>query len=382
LVVVLLAASGVAFFIASVSNKVVGDVPVYEQGVRRLLAGEWPWLDFVYEYPPYSLLLALLPAAAPEGWPFRWAFAAEMLALHLVLGWLVLREGRAHLPGAWALAPFGLLTASAVLLEYVYLKRFDLAPALTCVLAVLAARDGRAGRAAAWLGVGFGLKLYPVALLPLVVVPAWRTGRARECAVGLTVAAAPLAVLLLGLPWWKVFAFHSARGLQVESMGGSMLWFAHRLGLAAAEWTNVDKWVEVGGPSAGAIRLASSLGFLLAVPLSAAAATTRLVRSPRPSIALLSRAALTPLLAALVFSSVLSPQFHLWLVGLAALSMTDGRWRTAALVLAATALVPLFYPNPSYQPGLDWPGTLALVARNLVLLAAWIGLLVDDPRDR
>lgn len=84
--VVLLAGSAVAFLAISVPGGAVGDVPVYESGIRRLLHGERPWADFVYEYPPLSLALGLLPALAPEGAGFRYAFATEMLLAHLVLG--------------------------------------------------------------------------------------------------------------------------------------------------------------------------------------------------------------------------------------------------------------------------------------------------------
>jgi hypothetical protein len=190
------------------------------------------------------------------------------------------------------------------------------------------------------------------------------------------VGSSPLALAaLLGLPWWRIVAFHSGRGLQAESLGGSLLWLFHRLGLAQAEWTWLEKWVEISGPSALAIRAATSLAFLGAVASSVALSAWFLWKIPAPSLGELARAALTPIAAALVFSSVLSPQFLVWLVGLAGLSMTDGRWRVPLLVLAATALVPLFYPSGEYGPGLELPRTLALVARNLLLLGTWFELL-------
>lgn len=380
----LLAGSALAFLFISVPGGAVGDVPVYESGIRRLLHGERPWADFVYEYPPLSLALGLLPALAPEGAGFRYAFAIEMLLAHLGLGWLLLREGRAALPGWLALAPFGLLTASAVFLEYVYLRRFDVTTSLACVLAIVATRDEKYGRAAAWLAVGVELKLYPAVLLPVVVVPAWRARRLKAAVAGFALGSAPLIVCaLLGLPFWRVLAFHSARGLQAESLGGSILWLLRHLGVVEASWTWLPKWVEITGPWATPLRDATSLAFLFAVTLSAGLSAWRLAKTPAPSLGLLARAALAPIAAALVFSSVLSPQFLVWLVGLTGLAMTEGgtpsgasgAWRVPALVLAATALVPLFFPSPQYNAGLELPRTLALVARNVLLLAAWVELV-------
>lgn len=363
----------------SVSNGVVGDVPVYESAMRRLLEGQRPYADFAFEYPPLSLALALVPALFGEGLVFRNAFASQMLALHLILGALLLREGRRHLSGWLAVMPFGLLTGCAVLLEYVYLKRFDLAPSLVCVLALLAAHGGRHRQAGLWLAIGVGLKLYPVVLVPLLMVLAWRAGRLgglRASVTGIAVGSVPLVVAALaGLPWWRMVAFHTNRGLQAESLGGSMLWLAHHFGLAHAEWTWVDKWVEIAGPGAPAVRFATSLALLVAVPCSVAASVRFALKAPSLSLAQLARAALVPMLGLLVFASVLSPQFLIWVVGLAALSLTDGRCRSAALVLAALALVPLFYPSKDYGAGLRLLGTVALVLRNALLGVAWVDVM-------
>lgn len=89
-----------------------------------------------------------------------------------------------------------------MLLEYVYLRRFDVTTSLACVLAIVATRDEKYGRAAAWLAVGVGLKLYPAVLLPVVVVPAWRARRLKAAVAGFALGTAPLvACVLLGLPF-------------------------------------------------------------------------------------------------------------------------------------------------------------------------------------
>lgn len=367
-----LAAVFVGFAVVS-NNRVIGDVPVYEAGIRRVLAGAIPWVDFHYEYPPLSLALSVLPALASDAAGFRFLFLLEMLMLHTALGWILLREGQATLSSWRGLLPFGLLTLSAICLEYLYLKRFDVAPALATVLAVLAVRDERYGWAMSWLMVGVGLKLYPIVLWPVIAVSALRRHHFRAALLGTLVGAVPLASLwLLGFPWWKVVTFHSGRGLQAESLGASLLWLGHHLGLIDAQWITLEKWTEVFAPSVPWLQRLTSTVLAVAVASSVVKSSWFVWKASQPSLADVSRAVLVPLLALLAWSSVLSPQFLIWIVALCGLSMTDGRWRTGLWCCVMVLLVPLFFPSRDYEAGLKVLSTSALVLRNLVLVVAWV----------
>jgi hypothetical protein len=79
-------------------------------------------------------------------------------------------------------------------------------------------------------------------------------------------------------------------------------------------------------------------------------------------------------------NTVLSPQFHLWLVPLAALVL-EGRAalpspavRAAWLVFVATMIVPTFFPHRQFGQGLGPALTVLLVLRNLLLVYATISL--------
>jgi hypothetical protein len=85
--------------------------------------------------------------------------------------------------------------------------------------------------------------------------------------------------------------------------------------------------------------------------------------------------ALLVVLVTVVTSRVLSPQYLLWLLGLAAVCLTrrDTTQRVpAGLIVVATVLTsayfPWFYADVISEP--DWPGVVLLTARNLVLLVA------------
>ena len=88
-------------------------------------------------------------------------------------------------------------------------------------------------------------------------------------------------------------------------------------------------------------------------------------------------AALTTVLFLVGTSRVLSPQYMVWVLGLAAVALIvrgSSQRPTAWLVLAATLLTGITYPwvEDDYAWHGRLPGTLVLVARNVIFLAAGI----------
>jgi hypothetical protein len=92
-------------------------------------------------------------------------------------------------------------------------------------------------------------------------------------------------------------------------------------------------------------------------------------------------------------NTIFSPQFHLWLIPLAALTLEGRnggvpRWsvRGAWAVFAATMIVPIFYPSREYTLGLGLWRTGVLLLRNLLLVYAavclWKGAAVLSEQRR
>ena len=91
-----------------------------------------------------------------------------------------------------------------------------------------------------------------------------------------------------------------------------------------------------------------------------------------------------PISAFVATNIVLSPQFHLWLLPLAALvlvprsegehSRSTRARRAAWCILFATVIVPVFYPHRSYVAGLGLWRTAVLLLRNGVLIYATVSL--------
>jgi len=136
----------------------------------------------------------------------------------------------------------------------------------------------------------------------------------------------------------------------------------------------------VTGPAAKAWLPFARITFLGTVGFSsmfAMYAAWRVSDTSRWDIAYLSRLLIIPLLAFVAFNIVLSPQYLIWLVVLAALAALSGPIRNILLIVLAAVVTPIVYPSPDYGQGLKVFETAILVARNLMLVVAWIGLMKE-----
>ncbi len=374
------------------------------------------------EYPPLALgfVAAInvgLPSSADPEDPGRLqdyttryrllAFAIDLLVL-MTLGLLAGRAGalRTSAPGwrwatAWRLAVFG---AGGVAIYYILYDRLDIFEGALLLASLLALIRGWWVASLVVLAVAIDFKVYPAVLAPLWLVaslPAsalagWRRDGARlvRLLAGRVVllGAAALALLLpfvvvQGPDALQFVSFNAQRGLQLESVGASLLMLLQVAGQPLQIVARYGAY-EVVGPLAPGLALASIPLTLLVVAvtwwlyLRAAARVAHLStdgppappeavptdRAPLVAAAapdLLVLAAVVMLLAVMVMAKVLSPQYFLWLLPLVPL-LSGGRrmrvWQVGFVVLLALSTV--VFPG-LYSGG---PLTLALLLRNGVLL--------------
>lgn len=204
---------------------------------------------------------------------------------------------------------------------------------------------------------------------------------ARSATRGFAVFFGVVAVFLLpallfgGGDFIKSFSYHADRGLQLESLGSSVLL---KLGYVERVFLEFGAY-DVQGRG---VDLLSSMslpvtGVLLALT---AAVTYREHREGRFGPEQLPRFAAAFVLAFLIGSKVLSPQYVIWLLPLVPLS-AGGAWGlgVSAVFLAVcwmtTQVFPFHYLEISAgRP----PGTDILLGRNLLLLVLW-GLMLSLP---
>lgn len=361
------------------------DVRLYREAGEALLNGSLPYRDFFIEYPPASLLAFVIPALLTgSAGGFAAIFAAEM-ALFLVAS-LVLVALAARESGHGWLAPALVFAAAALLLYPVATARYDPLATLTLAAAVWAAAASRPLIGYASLALGAAAKLVPVLAVPALAATAWN-GRgerpnlkalARRAAPGVALFAGTVgaifgaALAIGGRDFVESFAYHSERGLQLESVWTSALMLLGRVEDISFEFGAFD----VSGPGSG-LGSALSLPVTLALLGISALVMYREHRAGRLTRADLPRFAAAFMLAFMIASKVLSPQYMLWLLPLLPLA-ANGVFGAgvAAVFLAACWTTTRIYPA-YYGQLMDLePGAISLLAgRNLLLILLWVLVL-------
>jgi hypothetical protein len=350
-----------------------GDVPHYGDYANLVFAGQIPYHDFYMEYPPGALPAFLLPRLFGEE-HYRLAFKLLMIACWIVAIWAVARILEAlGAPRERLVVALGAMVVTPPLLGHVFLNRYDPYAAMLGVLALLALVLRQERAAGGWLSAGFEAKVFPAATIPVAAVRIWRTRGTRRLAetaavfvaVGLAFAGTFLVTAFGGIG----FSYYSQvkRGLQIESLGASILLVADKLGLYATQWAPSPPGQA---DLVGALpRLVGNLSFVVSVIAILAVAWAYYRGDDRDERLLTAFAA--AVVAYTVFSKVLSPQYLTWLVPLVALT----RQRTATwLLLAALPLTQaeVYWGDDGLRVP-DWT-TWLLAVRNA--LVVWVFFLL------
>jgi hypothetical protein len=373
---------------------------LYTRWRETLDDGSYPSGDPLWQYPPGAGAALLLPGLLLPRLPYPWAFSALTLAADAAVTAALVSAGLARparraqpfrsvqpaRPARSARSARGgddrcllgalLWTAGLPLLLHLPLARFDVQVTALAVIALLVVdRLPRLGGALAALGAL--AKAWP-ALVLLGAEPG-RTARRAWTSAGLT--AVTLLALLSSL-FTDALSFvrqQGGRGVQIESVGGTLLSLASHAG-----WPGQVRYqygaMELVGPGVRVVAAAS-------LTLTAAAAAlvllwrlraVRALRAASPharwSPVLSHDAPLAAVLLFTVTSRVISPQYMIWLLGLSAVCLTlrgSAQRPVALLVVAATAVSALAYPV-LYEEVVarTWTGALVMGVRNGLLVAA------------
>jgi hypothetical protein len=327
-----------------------------------LAHGSFPAHDTLWQYPPGAGAVLLAPGLVP-GLTYFQAFVALTLAADALITAALVRAGGR--PGR-SLLGAAVWTGGLPLLLDLPLARYDVQVTALAVLSLLTlTRSPRVGGVLGALGAL--VKGWPV--LVLLGTP---RGRASRDAWVWAAAAGAVALGVLAVSFRRPLSFlsgQSGRGVQIESLGGTALNLARHAG-----WRGRARYqygaVELVGPHVDAVATASLA--LTAVALGLLVLWR--VRARHWSEATPYDAALCAVLLFTVTSRVISPQYMVWLLGLAAVCLTSrrtGQRPVAVLVLAASALSTVVYPlfYGEVMAG-SWTGCLLLLGRNGLLAAA------------
>lgn len=351
--------SRAVLYVAGTIPRLAGDVGLYQHWYVCCLARHaFPGADPMWQYPPGAGLVLWLPGPLPGGYLDDFALLAVGcdLAVTVILAAAARRGGSRA--GAWY------WVCVVPVLGPLAVDRLDMIPVMLSVAALCAA--GRGGARGGLLAAAVAVKAWPVTLLAGTAPGQWRRVLAA-------LAALLTAVVILRGPTMSFLAHQEARGTEIESAVAAPLMIWRLAGWHGSVVYKYGAW-QLSGEDAWLVRDASRLSLILiAVAVTAwCAATARGRIRWRPEFA--ADAPLAVTLLVLVASPVLSPQYLLWAVGLAAACLAAGRTtqRPAALAILAAALLTVIVFPVGWLSLLRGSALMTgiLAARNALLVAA------------
>ena len=353
---------------------------IFFEYASRVIHGELPYRDFPLEYPPLSLLVLLPPRL----------FAGDLLGYLQVFAWAMLLL---DLLGLAVLAAFArslghsiwgtLLIYTLILLTLGPLVggRYDLFPAVLTLLALYAFHRRRHNFSWAILALAIMAKLYPVVLVPLFALSSLR-GRECSCLVrGVLAFLLTMGLIVAPCLWlspaglWHSFSYHLERGLQLESTYASFLLLEHTFGSTSLGLSFDHGAWHLSSP------LANALASLSPIFMGLASLAVYLLYWKRGWTTFGGEVnyALLAILAFVLTSKVLSPQFLIWLSPL--IPLVSGRWRQACWPPFLLAGFLTQYIFPAHYPELTSgaPKLIDVLLWRNLLLFLLAGLLLERP---
>ena len=372
--------AGVAIFAAACAPrwvglygpKGVGDMYLFRLYAHRMQRGMWPYHNFFFDWAPGSVP----PVYAPLWLPGKYYVAFHaLIAMYAVLALAAVAYTLAQLGAGKRRLYLGVAAAAVapLALGAISIDSLDYWPALFTAAGLAALVAGRDRLAFGLLGFAVVAKVYAIVMLPILLIWMWRR-RGRDETVRCTAIGAAV-IVLVSLPFLIVgptglgFSIKSqfVRGLQMESLGASILMGLDHLGVYHAKVVVGTPYsLDVGGTLAHVVGVLSTL-VAVAVLLWVYLRYYRGI-DERQRLVTACVAAVTAYVA---FSRVLSPQYLVWLFPLVPLVPRRRGVVASGLLLAACAVTMTWFPGRFWHLSHVSPVSWLVLLRNLLLVGVF-----------
>lgn len=351
------------FFPYSGGKLMANDVVLYNSWAQVIMSGHYPVNDPMWQYPPLAGFVFAIGSAITSH-PTAGFIILALLA-DLLIFVTLLRRGLAdgRLTGAWT------YTIAGLAIGPVMLSRFDIFPTVLAVFAVLLlAKPVRSG---ILLGFGTLLKVWPAFLI--VAHP--RRALPKVAAAMIATVIAGMSLLSLWGPGFLTFMKEQGdRGLQIESVGGIVYVVGQYLGLDVETVFRYGS-MEINATGAGFIAsFVTIAGFVTLGVIAYARLRGRLENVAGADVAL------AVILVSIASSRVFSPQYMVWVAGIAGVCMLSRQtrmkpiiWLLMLVALFGQLVYPFTYGN--MMTG-GWYGVLFQSLRIGLLMVATVWAVV------
>lgn len=211
------------------------DLIYYKKIGEYIWSGRVPFVDFSFEYPPLALIpmwIGKVFSAIFDSYDlgvYRLGYMTMLLILDLFFFGFLQRQNWNGLVTKSALWIY--ILGGLVMGELIY-DRLDLLLGMSFVLMMFWSWERKYAQALAMAVVGAYFKLLTLITLPLTVIDLWKSEKPRREKLELLIGAGCGFLICLGLcliffedKFVNFLIYHRNRGLQVESLWSSLLYF-------------------------------------------------------------------------------------------------------------------------------------------------------------
>lgn len=359
---------------------------LYYRYAETMMDFQMPYSDFAAEYPPFAMLLILIPGFFSfSQLSYQIAFGVEVY-LFLLAGLICIHRLAAMYtdnPKFYS----NLYIILCIGMFDLILDRYDVFPMVMCLIALYFIKSDRMELAWVMIALGTVTKLYPALMAPLLLIYLCMNGRQKDAVkgIGICLAIGCLSMLpfLIADPntMLMFLTYHMDRGMQTEALVSSFLMLFGYLGLIDIGYVFNYGSDNIYGPVPDAVA-GVILFVMLALIILTYLAYWMVLRNRKDADMLIAfnAASLTVVLLFMLVSKVLSSQYVIWIIPfvivMAMQMRPEWRVRTIAMyavtiVLTQINLVVNFALKDAGDP-FSLPGILLLIVRNLVLVALLI----------
>ena len=362
---------------------------LYFSYAEAMVSGRMPYSGFDAEYPPFAMVLILLPRLISfSSFTYQIAFGLEAFAFLMAgLYWTYrIAEKYTDKPGRVADL---YIVFTVILLDFV-LDRYDVFPMVMLIGAIYFFT--REKYCASWMMMALGIvtKLYPAVAAPLFLVH--HIVNKRYDAAGKGIIICIIMAALCMLPFviadpdsaFMFLTYHMDRGLQTESPVASVIMLLGNLGLTDITYVYNFGSDNIAGDLPDTIaKFMVPLFFVCILALYAYYVIRSVKRSAGDAMPGLILASFAAIMVFMLTNKVLSSQYLVWMVPFMALMiMFQDRlcgqrslWMFAACVALTQLNLIVNYAFRDAGEEFGLPGILILIARNVLLIAITFVLL-------
>ena len=353
---------------------------LYFRYAEHMVSGEMPYSDFDAEYPPFAMLLILIPRLfSYSSFTYQVAFGAEVFVFLLIGVFWIYRIAEMYTDRPGKVVDF-YIVFTIILLDFV-LDRYDIFPMIMLLGAFYFFKKEKYN--ASWIMIALGTvtKLYPALIAPIFLI--WLIHKKKyDTAVKGVLICLVIGILSM-LPFFiadsstmlSVLTYHMDRGLQTEAPISTVLMLLGNLGVIDISYIFNYGSDNILGDIPDTI--AKFMMPAMVVCMLALYILYAVIGRRNQGFCAIHYAGFAAVMIFMLVNKVLSSQYLVWIIAFSAVTMafTHGKEKKSVMWLFALSVamtqLNLIVNYAFRDAGEEFTllGILILLIRNILLIA-------------